>query len=197
MSTVSTKQVSLTSNDGTKTVNLTVDNSGTLQRDSVGVPRMQLMTAKSATGTSVDFTDIPSWAKRITVMFHAVSTNGSSPIQIQIGSGAIVGSGYSSHTTSIEGTAVGTSVSGTGILVDAGGSPSMVRFGRCVLENMAQFTYTATTLSGVSGGVGARINSGGAGIPIISGTLDRIRITTVNDTDTFDSGTINILVEGY
>ena len=28
-----------------------------------------------------------------------------------------------------------------------------------------------------------------------SGTLDRIRITTVNGTDTFDAGTINILYE--
>ena len=30
----------------------------------------------------------------------------------------------------------------------------------------------------------------------LSSTLDRIRITTVNGTDTFDAGTINILVEG-
>jgi hypothetical protein len=30
----------------------------------------------------------------------------------------------------------------------------------------------------------------------LSGTLDRIRITTVNGTDTFDAGTINILTEG-
>jgi hypothetical protein len=29
----------------------------------------------------------------------------------------------------------------------------------------------------------------------LSGTLDRVRITTVNGTDTFDAGTINILYE--
>jgi hypothetical protein len=29
----------------------------------------------------------------------------------------------------------------------------------------------------------------------ISGTLDRVRITTVNGTDTFDAGTINIMWE--
>jgi hypothetical protein len=30
----------------------------------------------------------------------------------------------------------------------------------------------------------------------LSSTLDRIRITTVNGTDTFDAGTINIMYEG-
>lgn len=29
----------------------------------------------------------------------------------------------------------------------------------------------------------------------LSGTLDRVRITTVNGTDTFDAGTINIMYE--
>lgn len=30
---------------------------------------------------------------------------------------------------------------------------------------------------------------------LLSGTLDRVRITTANGTDTFDAGTINILYE--
>jgi hypothetical protein len=30
----------------------------------------------------------------------------------------------------------------------------------------------------------------------LPGTLDRVRITTVNGTDTFDAGSINILYEG-
>jgi hypothetical protein len=34
-----------------------------------------------------------------------------------------------------------------------------------------------------------------AGSKTLSGALDRIRITTVNGTDTFDAGTINILYE--
>ena len=36
----------------------------------------------------------------------------------------------------------------------------------------------------------------GAGGVTLGGTLDRIRITTVNGTDTFDAGTINLLLEG-
>jgi hypothetical protein len=35
----------------------------------------------------------------------------------------------------------------------------------------------------------------GGGSVTLSGTLDRVRITTVNGTDTFDAGTINILYE--
>jgi len=34
-----------------------------------------------------------------------------------------------------------------------------------------------------------------AGSISLGGTLDRVRITTVNGTDTFDAGTINILYE--
>jgi len=36
----------------------------------------------------------------------------------------------------------------------------------------------------------------GNGAVTLGGTLDRVRITTVNGTDTFDAGTINILYEG-
>ena len=46
------------------------------------------MTAQASTsGTSIDFTSIPSWVKRITVMFNGVSTNGSNNLLIQIGLG--------------------------------------------------------------------------------------------------------------
>lgn len=36
----------------------------------------------------------------------------------------------------------------------------------------------------------------GAGSCSLGGTLDRVRVTTVNGTDTFDAGTINIAYEG-
>jgi hypothetical protein len=35
----------------------------------------------------------------------------------------------------------------------------------------------------------------GNGVIALGGTLDRIRITTANGTDTFDAGTINIMWE--
>jgi hypothetical protein len=36
----------------------------------------------------------------------------------------------------------------------------------------------------------------GTGSLALGGTLDRVRITTVNGTDTFDAGSINIMYEG-
>jgi hypothetical protein len=36
----------------------------------------------------------------------------------------------------------------------------------------------------------------GSGSVTLSGVLDRVAVTTVNGTDTFDAGTVNILYEG-
>lgn len=51
----------------------------------------------SISGTSIDFTRYQVGLK-ITVMFSGVSTNGSSPYLIQIGSTSITTSGYSSSS---------------------------------------------------------------------------------------------------
>jgi len=61
-------------------------------------------TSVSASSTSVNFTGIPSWVKRITVMFNGVSTNGASNVQIQIGSGSFTTTGYVSASANISGT---------------------------------------------------------------------------------------------
>jgi hypothetical protein len=153
---------------------------------------IQSQTAKSATSTSVDFTSIPSWVKRITVMFSGVSTNGSSVIQLQLGSGAVTTSGYS-----VVGSAVGLSAvqsaqysSGFGV----GDSNAAAR----TKNGWVQFCLVS---SNIWSGNGALADSSSArtdytaGIVSLSGTLDRVRITTVNGTDTFDAGTINILYE--
>ena len=43
----------------------------------------------STSGTAINFDNaIPSWAKRVIVMFQGVSTNGTGIIQVQLGTGA-------------------------------------------------------------------------------------------------------------
>ena len=66
---------------------------------------LTLATAQNSTsGTSIDFTSIPSWVKRITVMFSSVSTSGSSNPLIQIGdSGGIENTGYTSYAGDFNG----------------------------------------------------------------------------------------------
>ncbi len=151
-------------------------------------------TAKSATSTSVDFTGIPATAKRITVMFSGVSTNGSSLVQIQLGdSGGFETTGYLSGAASlVNGSSVNGSNSTTGILVLGANAATFVFYGVASLSLIGSNSW----VMGFSGGrtdAAAALSAGGS--KTLSDTLDRIRITTINGTDTFDAGTINIMWE--
>ena len=145
----------------------------------------------STSGTSIDFTGIPSWVKRVTVMFSEVSTNGTSNIQVQLGdAGGFETSGYfstSSNTADITNLTSGIVFNdGTTIIAAAAYSGSLV----FTLVSGNSFVASGCCIRQTS-------NSGSiAGTKTLSATLDRVRITTVNGTDTFDAGTINILWEG-
>ena len=97
---------------GALTVSGNATITGTLQANGVSgtIYPLTLMTAQASTsGTFVDFTGIPSWVRRITVMFNGVSTNGSSLPIIQLGAGSITSSGYVSTASGSDGTTVSTS----------------------------------------------------------------------------------------
>ena len=148
----------------------------------------------STSGTSIDFTGIPSWAKRITVMFNGVSTNGASVVQAQIGNGSVISTGYANYTTASAGTISNISLT-TGIALNTVGNSAAV----CMYYGNISFTLiTANTwVSNFVLGVYANANTStsGGGSLALSGALDRVRITTVNGTDTFDAGSINIMYE--
>ena len=144
----------------------------------------------STSGTSIDFTSIPSWVKRITVMFSGVSTNGTSIIQLQLGTGSTsyttsgyVGGAWFANTTNLTVT--------TGLPISASGAAARIYSGIMTLTNMgsnmwaAAGTFFDTTQNA----------SIGASAVTLSATLTAVRITTVNGTDTFDAGTVNILYE--
>lgn len=146
-------------------------------------------TAVSASGTSVDFTSIPSWVKRITVMFNGVSTNGTSQIQIQLGNGSIITTGYNSASWTANTT---NNTSTAGLLITGLNAAAAVYYGNALICLQTGNTWVEShAIGGVSG-----YNSIGGGSIALSGTLDRVRITTANGTDTFDAGTINIMYEG-
>ena len=148
----------------------------------------------STSGTSIDFTSIPSWVKRITVMFNGVSTNGTSPIQIQVGSGSVSATGYTSACGAING-GTGQTSSTTGLPVTIPSTPaSGVESGAAVLCLISSNTWVASGVVLYTGAAGAIAMSAGNS-PALSGTLDRVRITTVNGTDTFDAGSVNIMYE--
>jgi len=149
----------------------------------------------STSGTSIDFTNIPSWVKRITVMINAVSTNGSSVLQIQLGvSNSAETTGYSTMagivTTTNNTTRSQTSTSG--FVFDNGGSASSSYFGSFVFTAMGSNMWSGIgNIYAVSSSCSAI-----AGGKTLAGTLNMIRLTTVNGTDVFDAGTVNILYEG-
>lgn len=150
-------------------------------------------TAKTASGTSVDFTGIPAWAKRITVMFNGVSTNGSSSFLIQLGdSGGIETSGYSSMGMNHNTSTLGGATSTAGFIMAGGLVAANTYGGNCVICTLGSNIWTAFGGFSGSGGQGTL----GSGNKTLSDVLDRVRITTVNGTDTFDAGSINIIYEG-
>jgi len=149
----------------------------------------------STSGTSIDFTGIPSWVKRITVMFNGVSTNGSSIVQVQLGtSSGVTASGYLSAAWAGGSSNLG-SVSTTGFAAMYAQTASSVMIGHLVITNISGNSFIASGVVGYQPTANV-VTTACAGNVTLSGTLDRVRITTVNGTDTFDAGSINILFEG-
>ena len=148
----------------------------------------------STSGTSIDFTSIPSWVKRITVMFSDVSTNGTSAVTIQIGdSGGVEVSGYLG-TIGRTGAGTAGANNSTGFLVEDSGATTVIRQGSIALNLLNSSTNTWTAMGAVGRSDSANIYIQG-GSKSLSATLDRVRITTSGGTDTFDAGSINILWE--
>lgn len=148
----------------------------------------------STSGTSIDFTGIPSWVKRITVMFNGVSSNSTSSYQVQLGaSGAPEISGYAGNIAETASAAAGsTAYAGAGFVVTRTTTAAGLSSGILTLVNVSSNTWVgASTLSMAA----STITYYGSGNKSLAGVLDRVRITTVNGTDTFDAGSINILYE--
>ena len=147
----------------------------------------------STSGTSIEFTSIPSWVKRITVMLNGVSTSGTSIMQVQLGSGTYTTSGYTgSAAVAFDANAPAVVNMSTGFLLSGGVLASYSLRGSVTLNLISSQVWA---ISGVIGQSDSTRINWCAGTVSISGTLDRVRITTVNGTDTFDAGSINILYE--
>ena len=152
----------------------------------------------STSGTSIDFTGIPSGTKRITINFVGVSTSGTSIPMVQLGdSGGVETSGYTANAA--------TAIASGGLNFTAGTTGFPLRgfaaaagntlTGSLVLtlEDSSDNTWIA---NGTFYQSTATVDHGFVtGTKATSATLDRVRITTVGGTDTFDAGEINISYE--
>jgi len=182
--------IELQSNGTTK---LTVSSSGVNIGQMNGGAITSGTAVASTSGTSIDFTSIPSWVKRIIVMFNAVSTNGSSIVQVQIGSGSVTTSGYAGSATGM-GVGVTSNLYTSGLVLFTNNeSSSAVRVGQAVITLVSGNIYSMSANTSLTNVATTSLTSS---VVTLGGVLDRVRITTVNGTDTFDAGTINILYEG-
>ena len=149
-------------------------------------------TAQASSGTSIDFTGIPTWVKRITVMFNGFSTSGGGNYLVQIGAGSITSSGYLSNGGYIQGTSPNGSQSSTAGYVVTNSSNTALTHGQFVLTTLGSNIWTASySMSQTT----SQFVMFGAGTITLGGTLDRVRITSAVGSDTLDAGTLNILYE--
>jgi hypothetical protein len=145
----------------------------------------------STSGTSIDFTSLPSWVKRVTIMFYGMSTSGTSNklIQLIYGGSTVVSAGYRSSSARFANAVVAENSSTAGFLINTIVAADD-HYGSYVFTNPSGNNWVGS--GGMTYAGGTLTSSGGIAL---SGVLTGVRITTVNGTDTFDAGSINILYE--
>jgi hypothetical protein len=165
------------------------DNSGAIVRDTAKV-------AVTDFTTSADFTGIPPWVKRITVIFSALSLSGTNNVIVRIGpSSGVVSSGYVAAATTVSTTTTnttnGTEVTSGFVLGGYTSTASALLYGHVVITNMTGNTWVC---SGVYHARNVDRVGNAAGAIILGDVLTQVSVTRTG-TDTFDSGTINIIYE--
>lgn len=147
------------------------------------------VTKTTVAGASIDFSDIPVWAKRITVAVAGVSTNGTSPVIVQLGSAAVPEiTGYQSNSW-ISG---GSNPNSTVGFVTANNNAADLRYGHMLITNAGGNLWISSHILGT-------FNSNqniGYGAKTLAALINFLRITTVNGTDTFDAGSVTVFAEG-
>ena len=183
----------------------TADTSGILELQANGVTQLTVTGAgaygnlvrgvaqASTSGTAINFNDIPSWVRRITVMFNGVSTSGTSIVQLQLGdAGGVENTGYLCSSSNFTNTVLTASyTSGFGLRI--ADTAAQVIHGAIRFHNISGNIWVA---DGVIVRTDAAVTGIVAGSKTLSDILTQVRITTVNGTDTFDAGSINIMYEG-
>lgn len=144
----------------------------------------------STSGTAIDFTGLPSGTKRIVIEFADASVSGTSPFIVQVGdSGGIENSGYvgaAQNSSSATSYTTGFPVSNYNVAAQT--------YSGTVVLTLVSSSANLWVSTGVIASANAVVASS-AGSKSLSATLDRVRITTVGGTDTFDAGKINIMYE--
>lgn len=188
---MSTLIVTNVKNTSSATNNIVTNTDGSA---TIGGASLLLSTAVASTsGTSIDFTSIPSYVKRITVMFQNISLSGSDQLLIQLGdSEGVETTGYNSSTDYLLGNiSSGHDGSTAGFILFVGTNTNRIS-GTVVLNNISGNFWIATGIYNFSNYLG--VIGWTAGEKELSSTLTSIRITG-SAAGAFDSGSVNIMYE--
>lgn len=174
---------------------VTID--GVLLKDGITAASSVIISSGTLTattsGTSVEFTGIPTWVKRVSVLFNGVSLSNSDSFLVQIGpSGGVATTGYTGTAGVVVnngGGSVNNSTSGFLVFMTAAGD-AFRGIMTISLMDASTYLYAASHSGSISS---TQINTGGGNVTL-SGLLTRVKIISAA-TGTFDSGSVNILYE--
>jgi hypothetical protein len=150
-------------------------------------------TSKASTsGVAVQFTGIPSWARRITVAFNGVSSNGATNLLVQLGTGgAPTVTGYTGNSV-FSWTSGVVPVSSTAGIPVFNNASNYNHYGHLTLTNISGNTWLASGEFVTTGTQGSTVSGG---VVTLAGALDYLRVVAANGTDVFDAGAINLFFE--
>jgi hypothetical protein len=157
-------------------------------------PIYLLQTEQATTsGSTAEFTGLPTWIKEMVLTFAGVSTNGTNELLVQVGdtTSGYITTGYSGVGSRIEAAAVVTNGETTGFRVNTdNASSNLTGSVRITVEDSANGVWVASGSLASSDTNDAFVVAGSI---TVTGQPDRVRINTVN---TFDAGAINLLIKG-
>jgi hypothetical protein len=150
----------------------------------------------STSGTAINFTGIPSWAKRITIMLLGVTKAGTTFFRIRVGTGGVASpSGYLGNSLAALNSGIGSANFTAGIDFCDVSTATDVRHGKIELVSLSGNNWVFSGMTSLSSSNRLSYVSGSVAL---SGVLDMVSITSVGGTsaDAFTAGTVNIMYEG-
>lgn len=158
---------------------------------------VNLSSPTTVSGVAVDLTGIPAGVKRVILTLRNVSTSGTSFVCVQLGdAGGVENTGYSGSVLGgTDGSVLTVSTSTSSFLLEASSNGASTSRGGTVvfdLVDAATFTWAVHGSQGDSS-VAEVYTFGGS--KALSAALDRVRLTTVGGSDTFDAGSVAIAWE--
>ena len=176
----------------------TIDGSASVTINSgavLGITSGTTVNAATGSPTSVTFSSIPSWVKRVTVNITGVSMSGTSSLRFRIGPVAgVETSGYLGTSTGFASTTMASVQFTLGFDLNDGATAAATRNGSFVFSLLDSATNT-WAMQGCQGQSNTNSASVIGGSKPLAGALSVLSMTTTNGTDTFDAGSINILYE--